>query len=77
LVFAAYFFALCVAIAVIVSMFYPAPSAAQLSGLTFGTVTDKQKDENKASYNIWDIVASVMVVIIVVYIMISFSTLSL
>lgn len=77
LVFAAYFFALCIAIAVIVSMFYPAPSAAQLSGLTFGTVTEKQKEENKSSYTIWDILASVLVVLIVLYIMISFSTLSL
>lgn len=77
LVFAAYYFALCVAIAVIVSMFYPAPSAQQLAGLTFGTVTADQKKENKSSYNLWDILASIVVIIIVVYIMISFSTLSL
>ena len=77
LVFGAYFFAMCIAIAVVVSVFYPAPSRAQLAGLTFGTVTDEQKATNKSSYNIWDIVASVGVVLIVVYIMISFSTLSL
>lgn len=77
LVFGAYFFAMCVAIAVVVSMFYPAPTEKQLAGLTFGSVTDAQKAENKNSYNIWDIVASVAVVLIVVYIMISFSTLSL
>lgn len=77
LVFGAYFFALCIAIAVIVSMFYPAPSQAQLAGLTFGTITKEQKETNKSSYNVWDIFASVVVVIIVIYIMISFSTLSL
>ena len=77
LVFGAYFFAMCIAIAVIVSMFYPAPSEAQLAGLTFGTVSDAQKAKNKSSYNIWDIVASVVVVMIVLYIMISFSTLAL
>ena len=77
LVFGAYFFAMCVAIAVIVSMFYPAPSQAQLAGLTFGSVSDEQKASDKSSYNIWDIVASVGVLLIVVYIMISFSTLSL
>ncbi|MBD1261439.1 sodium/solute symporter [Maribacter polysiphoniae] len=77
LVFGAYFFALCIAIAVIVSMFYPAPSQAQLAGLTFGSITKEQKETNKSSYNIWDIIASVVVVIIVIYIMISFSTLSL
>ena len=77
LVFGAYFFALCIAIAVIVSMFYPAPSQAQLAGLTFGTVSDAQKATNKSSYNIWDILISVAVVLIVLYIMVSFSTLAL
>ncbi len=77
LVFGAYFFAMCIAIAVIVSMFYPAPSQAQLAGLTFGTVTTEQKATNKSSYNIWDIITSVGVVLIVIYIMISFSTLAL
>jgi SSS family solute:Na+ symporter len=77
LVFGAYFFAICVAIAIGVSLFYPAPSAAQLQGLTFGSVTAGQKAANKSSYNIWDILASIFVVLIVVYIMISFSTISL
>ncbi|WP_299530150.1 sodium:solute symporter [Ulvibacterium sp.] len=77
LVFGAYFFAMCIAIAIGVSMFYPAPSQRQLAGLTFGTVTEKQKAENKNSYTIWDIIASVGVVLIVIYIMVSFSTLSL
>ncbi|WP_209405059.1 sodium:solute symporter [Pseudozobellia sp. WGM2] len=77
LVFGAYFFAMCIAIAVVVSMFYPAPSKAQLAGLTFGSVTSEQKAEDKLSYNIWDIITSVVVLLIVVYIMISFSTLTL
>ncbi len=77
LVFGAYFFAICVAIAVTVSMFYPAPSEAQLQGLTFGTISEEHKTANRSSYNIWDIVASVVVVILVLYIMVSFSSLSL
>lgn len=77
LVFGAYFFAMCIAIAISVSMFYPAPSQKQLTGLTFGTVTGQQKTENKNSYTVWDIIASVGVVLIVIYIMVSFSALSL
>lgn len=77
LVFGAYFFAMCIAIAISVSMFYPAPSQKQLAGLTFGTVTGQQKAENKNSYTVWDIIASVSVVLIVIYIMVSFSELSL
>ncbi len=77
LVFGAYFFAMCIAIAISVSMFYPAPTQKQLAGLTFGTVTGQQKTENKNSYTVWDIIASVGVVLIVIYIMVSFSALSL
>ncbi len=77
LVFGAYFFALCIAIAVSVSMLYPAPSTTQLKGLTFGTIDATQKAENKASYNWIDIATSILIVAIVAYIMISFSVLSL
>ena len=77
LVFGAYFFALCIGIAVVVSMFYPAPSEEQLAGLTFGTITEEQKSTNKSSYNIWDILTSLTVVVIVLYIMLSFSSLAL
>ena len=77
LVFGAYFFALCIGIAIVVSMFYPAPSESQLAGLTFGTITKEQKSANKSSYNIWDVLTSLTVVIIVLYIMLSFSALSL
>ena len=76
LVFGAYFFALCIGIAVVVSMFYPAPSQAQLEGLTFGTISSDQKNANKSSYNIWDVLTSLTVIIIVIYIMLSFSSLA-
>ena len=58
-------------------MFYPAPSEAQLAGLTFGTIDKEQKEANKSSYNIWDILTSLTVVVIVIYIMLSFSSLVL
>ncbi|MFK5974832.1 MAG: sodium:solute symporter [Flavobacteriaceae bacterium] len=77
LVFGSYFFAICVVIGVTVSMFYPAPSEKQLQGLTFGTVSEEQKVANKSSYNIWDIIVSIVVVILIIYIMLSFSSLSL
>ncbi len=77
LVFGAYFFATCIAIGVIASMFYPAPSKTQLAGLTFGNVSDVQKASNRKSYSIWDIISSVAIVLIVIYIMVSFSSLSL
>jgi solute:Na+ symporter, SSS family len=35
-------------------------------------MTDEQKAENRASYSIWDVVMSVVVVGIVVFVMVSF-----
>jgi len=72
LTFAAWMFLASVLIAVTVSLLSPAPSEEKLSGLTYGTLTAEQKAENKASYTIWDILASLAVLAIVIYIMISF-----
>ena len=77
LVFGAYFFALCIAMAVGVSMLYPAPKTQLIEGLTYSSITEEQKMENKTSYNWVDIIASVVVLIIVAYIMLSFSSLLL
>ncbi|WPP53227.1 sodium:solute symporter [Catalinimonas niigatensis] len=71
--FAAWMFLASVLIAVVVSLMSPAPSEEKLSGLTYSTLSEEQKAENKASYNIWDILASLAVLAIVVFIMISFN----
>ena len=73
LTFAVYMFLFCVALTVIVSLLTEKPSEKQLEGLTFGTLTPEQKASNRNSYNIWDIVASVFIVAIVIGIMIYFS----
>lgn len=77
LVFGAYFFALCIAIAIGVSLFTAAPTAEKVSGLTYAGITAEQKAENKASYNWVDILVSIGVLGLVGYIMLSFSTLLL
>lgn len=71
--FGAYFFFLCVAIAIVVSLATPAPAAEKVAGLTFSTISHEDKKKNKTSYTWVDIVASVLVVAIVVAIMIYFS----
>jgi len=77
LVFGAYFFALCIAIAIGVSLLTAAPSEEKVRGLTYAGITTEQKVENKASYNWVDIFVSVGVLGLVGYIMLSFSTLLL
>jgi SSS family solute:Na+ symporter len=70
-------FAMYNAIAIIVSMYYPAPSQKQLAGLTFGTVSEEKRVANKSSYTVWYIIASAFIVLIVLHIMISFSALTI
>lgn len=73
LTFAAWFFLFCIIFCIVVSLVTPAPSAEQVKGLTFSTLSKEQKAENRASYNIWDIVFSAFVIGIVVYIMTTFT----
>ncbi|PHN04007.1 sodium:solute symporter [Flavilitoribacter nigricans] len=71
--FSSFFFLYCVAAAVVVSLLTAKPIKANLAGLTFGTLSEEQKESNRSSYTWIDIVASLFVVSIVVFIMIYFS----
>ncbi|MEZ4828125.1 MAG: sodium:solute symporter [Bacteroidia bacterium] len=73
LTFAAWFFLLSVLITITVSLTSQMPSAEKLSGLTFQTLTDEQKAASRASYTMWDIVASLAVIAVVAYVMLSFN----
>ena len=61
------------AAAVVVSLLTDKPIQSRLAGLTFGTLSEEQKADNQASYTWVDIVASLFVVSIVIFIMIYFS----
>jgi SSS family solute:Na+ symporter len=71
--FAAWFFLACVLLCVVVSMVTPAPAESSVKGLTLSTVTDEQKATNRNSYNIWDIVFSLLILALVAFVMISFT----
>ena len=71
--FSSFFFLYCVAVAVLVSIFTPAPNKKKLEGLTMGTVTAEQQAQNRSSYNWIDIVASIFIISIVIFVMIYFS----
>ncbi len=73
LAFGALFFFTCVLIALVVSLLTPAPDEETIEGLTFGTITEEQKAENKASYGIGDIVATIAILGVIAWIMITFS----
>lgn len=71
--FAILMFVICVAVILLVSYTSEKPSEAQLSGLTFGTLSAEQKAANKASYNMWDIIASVFIIVIIIGILTYFT----
>lgn len=73
LVFGALFFFTCILIAVVVSLVTEKPDEEQIAGLTFGTVTASDKSENKLSFGIVDISASIVILGIIVWIMYTFS----
>lgn len=73
LTFGVYFFLACVVVAVAVSLMTKPATAEQLEGLTFGTLTEEQKEANKNSYTWVDIVASILIIAIVIYVMVSFN----
>jgi SSS family solute:Na+ symporter len=65
LVFGAYFFLLSVLILIGVSLATEAPSSEKVENLTFSTLSKAAKESNKNSYNHWDIIITVAVVVIV------------
>jgi SSS family solute:Na+ symporter len=73
LTFAAWFFLFSIVLCIVVSLVTPPPSEEQIKGLTYNSVSDQQKTENRKSYNMWDVVFSLLVIAIVAYVMISFT----
>ena len=72
LVFASWFFLFCIALLVGVSLLTPAQSEAQLRNLTYATITKEEKANNRNSYNWKDILVSVIILLIVIGVMLTF-----
>ncbi|MDA0201504.1 MAG: sodium:solute symporter [Bacteroidetes bacterium] len=73
LIFGSYFFLLSVLILIGVSLSTAAPNYEKVENLTFSTLSAKAKENNKNSYNHWDIFITVAVVMIVVGVMYFFN----
>ncbi len=66
-------FIICIILCITVSLLTEKPSEAQLVGLTYGTLTAEQREANRNSYNRWDIIASLFVVAIIIWILAYFT----
>ena len=69
----AWFFLFCIALTIVVSLLSKAPQEEKVLNLTFGTISEEEKINNKNSYNWVDIAVSILVVIIVIGVMLFFN----
>jgi SSS family solute:Na+ symporter len=73
LTFAAWFFLFCVILITVVSLLTSIPAKIKTDNLTFQTISEEEKQNNKNSYNWVDIAISVLVVLLVIGVMIFFN----
>src|SRR5690554_14388 len=73
LTFGAWFFLFCIILAIVVSLITNTPSEEKVKNLTFGTITEEEKQKNKSSYNWVDVVVSILIIAIVIGVMIFFN----
>ncbi|OMP30182.1 MULTISPECIES: sodium:solute symporter [Mangrovimonas] len=73
LTFGAWFFLFCVLLIITVSFLSKAPSEEKVANLTFSTISEEEKANNKSSYSWVDIFISIVVIIIVIGVMVFFN----
>ena len=64
-----FIFLVCIAVMIIVSYMTNEPAYDKINGLTYGTLTDEDRKQSRASWNKWDVIAScgVLVAILIAY----------
>ncbi|QEC40598.1 sodium:solute symporter [Pseudobacter ginsenosidimutans] len=77
LYFCIYLFLFSIAVMVVVSLLTPKPDEAHIRGLTFATTVAEDKAASRASWNKWDVILSLIVVVIIVGIFVYFSPLGI
>jgi SSS family solute:Na+ symporter len=71
--FASWFFLFCIILILVVSYATAPPSDEKVKNLTYATISDDERKENKNSYNWKDIAISIIIIAIVAYVMIWFN----
>ena len=66
-------FLFCIILILVVSYATAPPSEEKLKNLTYATISEEERKDNKNSYNWKDIVISTIIIAIVVYVMIWFN----
>ncbi|MCR9227865.1 MAG: sodium:solute symporter [Flavobacteriaceae bacterium] len=71
--FASWFFLFCIILILVVSYATAPPSEEKLKNLTYATISEEERKQNKNSYNWKDIAISIVIIAIVAYVMIWFN----
>ncbi|MBD5267086.1 MAG: sodium/solute symporter [Bacteroides sp.] len=61
LFFCGWMLVFCILVVVVVSLFTKAPEEEKIRGLVFGTSTAEQKAATRASWNVWDVIHTVII----------------
>ena len=59
-------FIVCVIVMIVVSYKTEPPAYDQISGLTYGTISDKDKEESRSSWSVLEVVSSVLVIVLII-----------
>ncbi len=73
LIFGVWFFIFCVLTIIIISLSTTQQPAEKVVNLTFGTVTAEEKKISKSTYDWKDIIVSIFVVLVVVFVLVWFN----
>ena len=73
LTFAAWFFLFCVILITVVSLLTSIPAKEKIFNLTFQTISEEEKANNKNSYNWVDVAVSILILILVAGVMLFFN----
>jgi SSS family solute:Na+ symporter len=63
----------CIVVFIVVSYATKAPDYAKISGLTFSTLTDKDKKESRSTWSTRDVVFSVLLLVVIIAIYLYFT----
>jgi SSS family solute:Na+ symporter len=77
LYFCIFLFLFSILVMVVVSLLTPKPNEEQLKGLTFATTVAEDRAASRASWNKWDVILSVIVLVIILSIFTYFSPLGI
>lgn len=64
LFFCGWMFLFCIIVIIVVSLCTKAPAPEQIKGLVFGTATEEQKAETRASWGKWDVIHTIIILAI-------------